>query len=129
MQSDIVNDALANIHNAEKSGKYEVVVRPVSRLLENILSIMQNSGYIADFEKVVDGRGDSLRVELSGSINHCGIIKPRFSVRRADYEKWEARYLPAQDFGLLILTTNQGVMHHYAAKEARIGGRLLAYVY
>ena len=34
-----------------------------------------------------------------------------------------------QDFGLLILTTNQGVMHHYDAKTSRIGGRLLAYVF
>ncbi|DAC60637.1 MAG TPA: 30S ribosomal protein S8, partial [Candidatus Poseidoniales archaeon] len=32
-------------------------------------------------------------------------------------------------FGLLILTTNSGVMHHYDAKDARIGGKLLAYVY
>ncbi len=46
-----------------------------------------------------------------------------------EFEKWETRYLPAQDFGLLILTTNSGVMNHYDAKDARIGGKLLAYVY
>ncbi|MBO64417.1 MAG: 30S ribosomal protein S8, partial [Euryarchaeota archaeon] len=27
------------------------------------------------------------------------------------------------------LTTNSGVMNHYDAKDARIGGKLLAYVY
>jgi small subunit ribosomal protein S8 len=37
--------------------------------------------------------------------------------------------LPAQDFGLLILTTNQGVMNHHDAKKERVGGRLLAYIF
>ena len=45
------------------------------------------------------------------------------------YEQWESRYLPAQDFGLLILSTSSGVMNHYDAKDARIGGKLLAFVY
>ena len=52
-----------------------------------------------------------------------------FSVQRSEYEKWESRYLPAQDFGLLIMSTNQGVMNHYEAKKERIGGRLLAYIF
>ncbi|DAC49204.1 MAG TPA: 30S ribosomal protein S8, partial [Candidatus Thalassarchaeaceae archaeon] len=51
------------------------------------------------------------------------------SVKWADFDKWESRYLPAQDFGLLLMTTNQGVMHHYQAKGEAIGGRLLAYVF
>ena len=53
----------------------------------------------------------------------------RQSVKRAEFDKWESRYLPARDFGLLIMTTNDGVMHHYDAKDKKIGGRLLAYVY
>ncbi|HOQ26583.1 MAG TPA: 30S ribosomal protein S8, partial [Methanomassiliicoccaceae archaeon] len=37
--------------------------------------------------------------------------------------------LPAQDFGVLILTTTAGVISHAKAKELGIGGKLLAYVY
>ena len=44
-------------------------------------------------------------------------------------EKWESRYLPARDFGILILTTNQGVISNKKAKELGIGGKLLGYVY
>jgi len=44
-------------------------------------------------------------------------------------EKFEARYLPAQDFGILIITTNRGVMTHSDAKKMGVGGKLLAYVY
>ena len=57
------------------------------------------------------------------------MIKPRHSVKRSDFDTWESRYLPARDFGLLILTTNQGIMDHFEAKKERVGGRLLAYVF
>jgi small subunit ribosomal protein S8 len=44
-------------------------------------------------------------------------------------DKWEARYLPARDFGLLILTTTEGIIGHDEARKKGIGGKLLAYVY
>ncbi|MDE0574154.1 MAG: 30S ribosomal protein S8 [Candidatus Poseidoniales archaeon] len=129
MQFDPLSDAFVRIYNAEQAGHYEVSLSPASKLLDNMLKIMQISGYVGEYERVSNGRGDEFRVELVGAINRCGVIKPRHSVKRAEFDKWESRYLPARDFGLLILTTNQGVMHHYDAKEEKIGGRLLAYIY
>ena len=129
MQFDPINDALVKIFNAEQGGRYQVEVQPASKLLGSILEIMQKSGYLGKFDRIENGRGGSYSVELRGTINRCGVVKPRYSVKRQDFEKWESRFLPAQDFGLLILTTNQGVMNHYEAKDSRIGGRLLAYVY
>ena len=129
MQFDPLNDALIKIYNAEQAGKFNVELTPASKLLGNVLNIMQTSGYVGDIERVENGRGDAYVVELRGTINRCGTVKPRHSVRRQEYEKCETRYLPARDFGLLILTTNSGVMHHYDAKDARIGCKLLAYVY
>ena len=76
-----------------------------------------------------DGRGGIFRVTLKGTINRCGVIKPRFSVKRTEMDKWEARYLPAQDFGVLILTTTAGILGHPKAKELGVGVKLLAYVY
>ena len=129
MQFDPLNDAFTTIYNAENAGKYAVSISPASKLLGSLLEIMQKSGYIGEFEKNDDGRGGSFRVELIGAINRCGVIKPRHSVKRSDFEKWESRYLPARDFGLLILTTNRGIMNHFEAKKERVGGRLLAYVF
>ena len=129
MQFDPLNDAFTTIYNAETAGKYEVTVSPASKLLGSMLSIMQTSGYVGGFEKLEDGRGGSYKVALIGAINRCGVIKPRHSVKRSDFDKWESRYLPARDFGLLILTTNQGIMDHFEAKKERVGGRLLAYVF
>ena len=129
MQFDPLSDAFVRIYNAEQAGHYEVTLSPASKLLNNMLAILQTAGYVGEYERVVNGRGDAFRVELVGAINRCGVIKPRHSVKSAEFDKWESRYLPARDFGMLILTTNQGVMHHYDAKDEKIGGRLLAYVY
>ena len=129
MQFDPLNDALAKLFNAEQAGKFDVQLAPASKLLGSVLQIMQRSGYVGEIERNDDGRGGSFNVQLRGAINQCGVVKPRYSIRRQEFDKWEGRYLPAQDFGLLILTTNSGIMHHKDAKENRIGGKLIAYVY
>lgn len=129
MLHDPLNDAMVAIRNAEAAGKEECTVRPASKLIGHVLKVMQEHGYIRSFELVDDGRGGLYRVGLCGSINSCGVIKPRFSVRRMELERFEARYLPAQDFGVLILTTTEGVISQQKAKEVGVGGKLLAYVY
>lgn len=129
MQSDTLNDALCVIKNASLSGKSECEVRPASKLIGHVLSVLKDHGYIGEFEFVVDGKAGFYRVKLMGAINDCGVIKPRSSVKAVDIEKYESRYLPAQDFGVLILTTTGGVVPQDRAKELGIGGKLLAYVY
>ena len=129
MLQDTLNDAMSVIKNAERVGKGECTVRPSSKLVGRVLKVMQESGYIRQFELVEDGRSRIFRVALTGQINDCGVIRPRYSVKVADLEKYEARYLPAQDFGVLILTTTKGVVTHMEAKKGGVGGKLLAFVY
>jgi len=127
--TDIIAQALSQINNAEKKGKSYCIIKPVSKLLREVLNLMREEGYIGEFEVIDDGRGGILKVNLIGAINKCGAIKPRFSTKIDEFEKFEKRYLPAKDFGILILTTTKGVMTHKKAKKERIGGQLLAYVY
>lgn len=129
MKYDPLNDALSTINNAEQSGKLECQVEPASKLIGRVLKVMQSNGYLERFEYVEDGRGDKYNVLLNGNINKCKVIKPRWSVQVSDIDGYESRYLPAQAFGVLILTTNHGVISHSEAKEKGIGGKLLAYVY
>ncbi len=129
MQHDPLNDAMATIKNAEKVGKGECIIRPSSKLIGRVLKVMQDSGYIGNFEFIDDGRGGKFKVHLLGNINDCGVIKPRYSVKKKEMEKFEARYLPAQDFGVLIISTTKGVKSHMNAREQGVGGKLLAYVY
>ncbi len=129
MQNDPLSDALSKINNAAMAGRREIEIRPASKLIGRVLKIMEEHGYIEEFEYVENGRGGIFRVRLSTSINKCGAIKPRFSVKKDQIEKYESRYLPAQDFGILIITTNRGVITHNEAKKLGIGGKLLAYVF
>jgi small subunit ribosomal protein S8 len=90
---------------------------------------MQLNGYIGEFEFIDDGRSGKFKVQLLGRINRCGAIKPRFPVRIEEFEEWEKKFLPSRDIGILIVSTPKGVVSHKEAKEKRVGGRLLAFVY
>jgi small subunit ribosomal protein S8 len=129
VQHDTLNDALVALRHADRDGKGRVELAPTSHLIGEVLRIFREHNYIEDFSYVSTGRGGRFDVTLSRRINSCGVIKPRVSVRGRALERYEARFLPAQDFGLLVLSTNRGVMSHAQAREQKIGGRLLAYVY
>lgn len=129
MQSDPLNDAMSTIKNASSVGKSECLIRPSSKLIGRVLKVMQDKGYINQFEFIEDGKAGVFKVMLQGNINNCGVIKPRYAVKKVNMEQFEARYLPAQDFGVLILTTTDGVITHMEAKEKGVGGKLLAFVY
>lgn len=124
-----IADAMSAIKNAGDTGKLKVTVEPASRLFGDMLNVMKEYGYITAYEKIDDGRGGQFEVTLSGGINKCGVITPRFSVKVTELEDWEIRYLPGKGFGIIILTTSKGVMSHEQARKLGIGGELLGYVY
>lgn len=129
MQQDVLSDALSSINNAARTGNKYAVVSPTSSLVKNILIKLQQQGYIGVFELVEDGKGGKFKVEVKPDINKCQPVKPNFYVGNDEYSKWAKRYLPARNFGYLLVTTPQGVMTHEEAKEEEIGGKLLGYVY
>lgn len=129
MTKDLLANAMSTIKNHEEVRKKEVLIEPASRLIKDVLEIMREEDYIEDFEYIEDGKSGKLRVSLSGNINDCGVIKPRFSVKEDEFEKWEKRYLPAAEFGILVVSTPDGVMSGKEAEEKGKGGRLLAFVY
>lgn len=129
MMNDPLANALSLMKNAELKGKGKCTIQPASKLIGGVLNLLKDKGYIGEFEYIDDGKAGLFKVELNGKINSCGVIKPRYPTRREELDKWESRYLPAQDFGLLILTTSKGILSQSEAKEEEIGGKILAYVY
>jgi small subunit ribosomal protein S8 len=128
MRHDLVSDVLNTITNAEKNGKNSCVFS-ASRIVKNILMVMQEEGYIGNFEFIDDGKSGKFSVELIGKVNKSKSIKPRFPVKKNEFEKWEARYLPAKGFGILIVSTPKGLMSQAKAIEKGLGGRLIGFVY
>jgi len=126
---DVLANAMATIMNNEMRGHKECLIYPASKLVAQVLRVMQRHGYIGEVEYIDDKRSGKFRVQLLGRINKCGVIKPRFPVKWRDIEEWERKILPARDVGILILSTSRGVMSHLEARKLRVGGVLLAYVY
>ena len=126
---DPLADAMSTLTNASRLGKRETVINVASKLIGKVLRVLQEEGYIEEFEYIDDGRAGKYRVKLRGRINKAGVIKPRFPVKKDEILYWEKLYLPADNVGVMILSTNQGVMTHKEAKKRGIGGVLLAYCY
>jgi small subunit ribosomal protein S8 len=129
VMNDTLSAALSSVNNSERISRKEVVLFPVSKIIKEVLDVMNKEGYIGKYEEIQDSKGNRMKLNLLGKINKCGSIKPRFSVMLDEYEKFEKRFLPAKDFGILIISTNKGIMTNIQAKEKKIGGKLLAYCY
>lgn len=127
--NDPLSSALSGVDNAESVGHLSHEIQPASNIIASVLEVFYDRGYIDGFEFVDDGKAGLFEVELKGAINDCGVVKPRYSAGADDFEKWEKRFLPARDYGALIVTTSHGVMSHYEAREKGIGGQIIAYVY
>ena len=125
---DVFADAINKIKVYESSGMYECTV-PSTKLLRSVLTTMKANNYIKEFEEVKEGKFKTIKITLSKRINDIGVIKPRFPVSSGELQKYEMRYIPSRDFGILIVSTPQGIMTNRDAKAKAIGGRLIAYVY
>ena len=127
------NNILANLFttlfNTEDRRKDSCIVVPTSKLSIEVLNTLKKEGYIAEFEHIDDKRGGKFKIKLLAKITKCGAISPRFKVKNDEYNSWEQQYLPSYDRGMLLVTTNQGVMSHHEALEKGIGGFLVGYVY
>ncbi len=126
---DTLSDTLNSIYVSETKGRDTMLVKIASKMIKRILEIFKEEGYVENYEIIDDKLSGKASVKLAGKINKCKAIKPRFSIKNDEWEKWESRYLPAKDIGVIIVSTSRGVMTHNKAKELGVGGRLIAFVY
>ena len=99
VRMNVLSDALKSINNAEKRGKRQVLIRPCSKVIIKFLTVMMKHGYIGEFEIVDDHRSGKIVVNLTGRLNKCGVISPRFDVPITHIEKWTNNLLPSRQFG------------------------------
>ena len=123
MSQDIVADGLNQIMNAKNARKSNVVLDKYSKLLKHILDIAKENGLL-NYEL----QGKKIKIEIK-DLNNITAIKPRYTVPIKKINFYVRRYLPARNFGFIILSTNQGLMNHKKAEEENLGGCLIAYMY
>ena len=126
MSQDIVADALNVIRNAKKARKTEVKIKRISNLLIEVLKIMKQEGVVKKYK--INSKDKTLEITI-GDLTDCRAIKPRFTVDKTQIEKYRRRYLPARNLGIVIVSTNKGLMTHEEAQKEKIGGCLIAYFY
>lgn len=123
MSRDIISDVLNEVMNAKRANKEFIVITKRANLLIKILDLMKQYGYIE-----YEASDDKIKINIK-QLNECKAIKPRYSVNKKNIEKYIRRFLPARNFGYVIISTSKGLMTHQDAQENKIGGSLVAYFY
>jgi small subunit ribosomal protein S8 len=126
---NILSNLFTTLYNNESRRKKECIVIPASRFASDILRAIQKHRYIGEFEQIDEARAGKFRIQLLAKINKCGIITPRFSVKKDEYLIWERQYLPAYSMGILIVSTSNGIMSHHEAQQRGLGGVLIGYIF
>ncbi|HEX7818495.1 MAG TPA: 30S ribosomal protein S8 [Nitrososphaeraceae archaeon] len=126
---NVVSNLFTTLYNNETRRKKECLVSPSSKFASEILRVLQKYRFIGEFEQIDDNRMGKFRIQLLAKINKCGIITPRYNLKKDEYLNWERQFLPAYNVGLLLVSTSKGIMSHHDAQIQGLGGVLIGYVY
>ena len=128
--SDVIADMLTRIRNANDA-KHETVDIPASNLKKSIAEILLEEGYIKNFQIVEDGKQGIIRVALK----YVGKQKVIHGLRRVSkpglriYSNCEDMPKVMNGLGIAIVSTSKGVMTDKKARQANVGGEVLAFVW
>ena len=134
--TDPISDMLTRIRNAIISGHPNVAM-PSSKIKAEIARIMQEEGYISDFD-LVDGKVSGSKI-LRIQLKYVGERRERQPVitglervsrpgRRIYSGKQEIPYV-LSGMGISIISTSKGVMTGQRARQLGVGGEVLCMVW
>ena len=129
--SDPFSNMLTIVRNAVLAQK-ETVDVPASKLLEKVLGIMKNDGYITDVRLLKDSKQGTLKVYLKYSTNKKPAImgikrisKPGLRV----YAPGDKLPKVLNGLGTAVISTSKGVITNREARKLNVGGEVLFYVW
>ena len=129
--TDPVADMLTRIRNAN-TAKHESVDVPASNLKKAIAQILLDEGYIKSFEVVEDGTQGIIRIQLKYLAGKEKVISGLRRVSKPGLRVYAgADELPRvlKGLGIAIISTSKGVMTDKKARQAHVGGEVLAFVW
>ena len=128
--TDTIADMLTRIRNAN-SAKHDTVDIPASKMKTSIAQILLDEGYIKGVQLVEDGAQGVIRVTLKYNGNDKVITGLRRVSKPGLRVYAGADELPRvlRGLGIAIISTSKGIMTDKKAREAHIGGEVLAFVW
>ena len=129
--TDPIADMLTRIRNANNA-KHDTVDVPASNLKKSIAQILLEEGYIKNVQLIDNGTQGVIRVTLKYGAGKEKVISGLRRVSKPGLRVYAgADELPKvlRGLGIAIVSTSKGVMTDKKAREAHVGGEVLAFVW
>jgi small subunit ribosomal protein S8 len=130
--TDPVADMLTRIRNANVA-MHDSVVMPSSKLKEALANVLKREGFIGDYEvRETEGPGKTLEIQLKYAADRTRSIS---GIRRVSkpglrvYAKSARVPRVLGGMGVAVLSTSQGLMTDKEARQKKVGGEVLCYVW
>jgi len=132
MTTDPIADFLTRIRNAINAN-HRVVEIPASNLKREITKILMEKGYILNYKFVDEGPQGSIKIALKyDPVNKVNAIKKLIRISTPGLRKYVGyKEMPRvlNGLGIAVLSTSRGVMTDKEARDMKVGGEVLCYVY
>ena len=129
--SDVIADMLTRIRNANDA-KHETVDVPASNMKKAIAEILLTEGYIKSYNVIDDGKQGIIRIALKYAPGKQKVIHGLRRVSKPGlriYASCEEMPRVLNGLGIAIVSTSKGIMTDKKAREANVGGEVLAFVW
>ena len=129
--SDPIADMLTRVRNASRARHTEVIV-PASRTKREIARILKEEGFIADVREERAGPSQMLRIELKYVDGKVPVVSGLKRISKPGLRVYAQKTdIPRVlgGLGIVIVSTSKGIMTGSQAKQAQLGGEILAYIW
>ncbi|HEX7603543.1 MAG TPA: 30S ribosomal protein S8 [Polyangiaceae bacterium] len=129
--SDPIADMLTRVRNASRARHSEVIV-PASRTKREIARILTEEGFIAGVREEREGPAQLLRLELKYVDGKVPVVSGLKRISKPGLRVYAQKTdIPRVlgGLGIVIVSTSKGIMTGAQAKQAALGGEILAYVW
>ena len=130
--SDPIADMLTRIRNAN-TAKHDTVDVPSSKMKLAIAQILLDEGFIKKYDLIDEGSFKTIRITLKyGADKNEKIISGIKRISKPGLRVYAGKdELPKVlgGLGIAIISTSKGVMTDKKAREAHVGGEVLAFVW
>jgi small subunit ribosomal protein S8 len=131
MTHDPIADMLTRLRNAGMA-RHEKVEIPVSKLKERVLRVLKEEGYIRDFEVVAEKPVPMIKVYLKYGPGRKKAITGIRQISKPGLRVYAQRdRIPRVlgGLGIAVVSTSRGIMTDRSAREQRLGGEVICYVW